>query len=276
MAVPRLSATGLNDVHPQPRQDDDARLGRGDRRQRAARLARRGGDAQPAGRRLPGRNPSGQHQGRRDRRPTGAEEPGRAEAARRPCRHHDAAGDRAAAGAGAGRAWHARGRRHHRGLRRGQCALAQAHPARRPAASAENRRAELHRLRSTSDRPQRQLRAGPAQGRAHRRRRAVGRRAGRARRLGHRAEHRLLAPDLHGRHDRRRLRRRSGHAGARLRHARRADVRRRHHPGPQVHVGRAQRRAREAGDRAEGGPPCRRRQGRGLAHRRHGGIGRGL
>ncbi len=75
---------------------------------------------------------------------------------------------------------------------------------------------------------------------------------------------------------RRRLRRRFGHAGARLRHARRADVRRRHHPGAQVHVGRAQRRAHEAGDRAEGGPPCRRRQGRGLAHRRHGGIGRGL
>ena len=109
--------------------------------------------------------------------------------------------DRAAPGAGAGRARHARRRRHHRGLRRRQCALAQAHPARRPAASAANRRAELHRLRSTSDRPQRQLRAGPAQGRAHRRHRAVGRRAGRARRLGHRAEHRLLAPDLHGRHE---------------------------------------------------------------------------
>ena len=34
-----------------------------------------------------------------------------------------------------------------RASRRGQCALAQAHPARRPAASAEDRRAELHRLR---------------------------------------------------------------------------------------------------------------------------------
>ena len=36
------------------------------------------------------------------------------------------------------------------GSGRGQCALAQAHPARRPAASAEHRRAELHRLRSTA------------------------------------------------------------------------------------------------------------------------------
>ena len=80
-------------------------------------------------------------------------------------------------------------------------AMAQAHPARRPAASAADRRTELHRLRRASHRPQRQLRAGPAQGRAHRRHRAVGRRAGRARRLGHRAEHRLLAPDLHGRHE---------------------------------------------------------------------------
>ncbi len=85
---------------------------------------------------------------------------------------------------------------------------------------------------------------------------------------GTRAGHRLLAPDLHGRHGRRRFRRRARHAGARPRDARHPDVRRRHHAGAQVHVGGARRRPHEAGDRAQGRPPCRGGQGRGLAHRR--------
>ena len=51
---------------------------------------------------------------------------------------------------------------------RGQRPLAQAHPAGRPAASAQDRRAELHRLRRAAARAQCQLRAGQAQGRAAR------------------------------------------------------------------------------------------------------------
>ena len=75
---------------------------------------------------------------------------------------------------------------------------------------------------------------------------------------------------------RRRFRRRARHAGARLRDARRADVCRGHHPGAQVHVGGARRRAAEAGDRAEGRPARRGGPGRGLAYRLDGGLGRGL
>ena len=127
--------------------------------------------------------------------------------ARRSGDHHDAGRDGAAADPRARRARHQGRRRHHRrpGQRRhgarGQRPLAQAHPAGGAAASAQGRRAELHRLRRAAGRTECQLRAGRAQARTDRRGRAVGRRAGRSRRLGRGAGHRLLAPDLDGRHE---------------------------------------------------------------------------
>ena len=101
---------------------------------------------------------------------------------------------------------------------------------------------------------------------------AIGRAHHRDRRLGKLARHRLLARRVAGRHGGRRFRR-----SARLPRRQHAEPR---DPalhgavdaGAEVSVGRAPRRPRQAGNRAEGGAQCLRRQGRYVAHGRARGI----
>ena len=97
---------------------------------------------------------------------------------------------------------------------------------------------------------------------------AVGRHRHLGARLGEGARHRLFPPRLARQHDRRRCRRPARPSGARPQGAGDPALSRGHPRRPQLHVGGTGGGAVEAGHRAEGRPPRRRRPRRRLAHRR--------
>ena len=139
--------------------------------------------------------------------------------------------------------------------------------AARPAPPA-HRRAQLPRLHLARPRHQCELRPPDAAGRRPRLRHPVRRDRHRPSRLGRGARLRLLARRLARRHGRRRFRRPPRLPRPRSRHARDPPLRREHHARAQVHVGRPDRGARQAGDRHQVRPERRRRQGGPLPHRR--------